>query len=97
MKLLQQCFLFFIVVVIAGHNLGNSQVSVNRTIGPTLVNLCNCTGCNIGRFQWSIFLYFYTPGIYAEGYIVFVFLFVCSFVCSFVLPSITWNLRQSFA
>ena len=39
MKLLQQCFLFFIVVVIPGHNLGNSQVSVNRTIGPTLVFL----------------------------------------------------------
>ena len=37
-KLLQQCFLFFIVVVIPGHNLGNSQVSVNRTIGPTLVS-----------------------------------------------------------
>ena len=36
-KLLQQCFLFFIVVVIPGHNLGNSQVSVYRTIGPTLV------------------------------------------------------------
>ena len=35
-KLLQQCFLFFIVVVIPGHNLGNTQVSVNRTIGPTL-------------------------------------------------------------
>ena len=34
---LQQCFLFFIVVVILGHNLGNSQVSVYRTIGPTLV------------------------------------------------------------
>ena len=51
----------------------------------------------------------YTPGIYAEGYIVFVFpfvrssvrMFVCSFVrlfvLSFVLPSVTWNLRQSFA
>ena len=37
-KLLQQCFLFFIVVVIPGHNLSNSQVSVNRTIGPTLVS-----------------------------------------------------------
>ena len=36
-KLLQQCFLFFIVVVILGHNLGNSQVSVYRTIGPTLL------------------------------------------------------------
>ena len=34
---LQQCFLFFIVVVILGHNLGNSQVSVYMTIGPTLV------------------------------------------------------------
>ena len=29
----------------------------------------------------------YTPGIYAEGYIVFVFQFVCSFVCSFVRTS----------
>ena len=29
--------LVFIVAVIPGHNLGNSQVSVNRTIGPTLV------------------------------------------------------------
>ena len=41
--------------------------------------------------------YIYTPGIYAEGYIVFVFPFVCSFVRSLVLPSVTWNLRQSFA
>ena len=43
----------------------------------------------------------YTPGIYAEGYIVFVFPFVRSyvrsFVCSFVLPSVAWNMRQSFA
>ena len=38
MKLLQQCFLFFIVVVIPGHNLCNSRVSVNGTIGPTLVS-----------------------------------------------------------
>ena len=36
-KLLQQCFLIFIVVVILGHNLGNSQVSVYRTIAPTLL------------------------------------------------------------
>ena len=54
---------------------------------------------------------YYTPGIYAEVYIVFVLsvrpfvLFVCSFVRlfvrsfvrSFVLPSVAWNLRQSFA
>ena len=37
LQIFWQCFLFFIVVVIPGHNLGNSQVSVNRTIGPTLV------------------------------------------------------------
>ena len=37
-KLLQQCFLFFIVVVNWLY-LGNSQVSVYRTIGPTLVIL----------------------------------------------------------
>ena len=39
MKLLQQCFLFFIVVVILGHSLGDSQVSVYRTIGTTLVTM----------------------------------------------------------
>ena len=34
----------------------------------------------------------YTPGIYAEGYIVFALTFVCSFVCSFVrsLLSVTF-------
>ena len=36
-KPLQQYFLFFIVVVIPGHNQGNSQVSVYRTIGPAMV------------------------------------------------------------
>ena len=35
-KLLQQCFLIFIVV--PWFYLGNSQVSVYRTIGPTLVS-----------------------------------------------------------
>ena len=34
-----------------------------------------------------IFFSHYTPGIYAEGYIVFVFPFVCSFVRSFVRTS----------
>ena len=33
--------MFFMVVVILGHNLGNSQVSVYRTIGPTLVLPCS--------------------------------------------------------
>ena len=28
-------------MVIPGHNLGNSQVIVNRTIGPTLVSQCD--------------------------------------------------------
>ena len=51
-------------------------------------------------FSLSIFgisLHIYTPGIYADGYIVFAFPFVCMFVSSFVLPSRSWNLRQSFA
>ena len=41
-KLLLQCFLIFIVV--PGLYLGNSQVSVYRTIGPTLV--CDCCMCD---------------------------------------------------
>ena len=44
-KLLQQCFLFFIVVVMLGHNLGNSQVSVYRTTGLSLVVECLCPVC----------------------------------------------------
>ena len=51
-KLLQQCFLFFIVVVILGHNLGNSQVTVYRTIGPTLVFVLCFTR---PRYQVSVY------------------------------------------
>ena len=44
--------------------------------------------------KYSFLLY---PGIYAEGYIVFVFLFIRLYGHSFVLPSITLvELRQSF-
>ena len=43
----------------------------------------------------------YTPGIYADGYIVFVFpfirLYVLLFVRSFVIPSRVKVLRQSFS
>ena len=50
-----------------------------------------------GNTMGVISLCNYTPGIYAEGYIVFVFPFVRSYVRLFVLPSRSWNLRQSFA
>ena len=33
----------------------------------------------------------YTPGIYADGYIVFAFPFVRSYVCSFVRLFVLWN------
>ena len=40
-------------------------------------------------------IFIYTPGIYAEGYTVFVFLFVRtyvrSYVRSFIVPSRSWN------
>ena len=54
-------------------------------------------------FEWIVFILEgnkdtpggnYTPGIYADGYIVFAFPFVRSYVRSFVR---SWNLRQSFA
>ena len=59
----------------------------------------------IANYKYAVSIAYYTPGIYAEGYIVFVFpfvrsyvrMFVRSFVRLFVLPSVTWNLRQSFA
>ena len=37
---------------------------------------------------------FYTPGIYAEGYIVFVFPFICSSIRMFVISSRSWNYFQ---
>ena len=68
---------------------------------PLCVCVCVCSQASRSRATLSCDSSYYTPGIYAEGYIVFVFLFVCSFVHlfvrSFVLPSVTWNLRQSFA
>ena len=39
---------------------------------------------------------FYTPGIYAEGYIVFVFPFVRSYVCMFVRSFVRWFVRSYF-
>ena len=42
---------------------------------------------------FNVCCHHYTPGIYADGYIVFAF----PFVCSFVIPSRSWNLRPSFA
>ena len=36
----------------------------------------------------------YTPGIYAEGYIVFVFPFVCSYVRSFVCSFVRTSFRH---
>ena len=38
----------------------------------------------------------YTPGIYAEGYIVFVFPFVCSYVRSFVCSFVRSFVRSYF-
>ena len=49
---------FHFFVVIPGHNLGNSQVSVYRTIGPTLVIHLN-NGYNVGWFMWLIFSIFF--------------------------------------
>ena len=51
-------------MVIPGHNLGNSQVSVNRTIGPTLVIIDHyCAGvsnkpCLLPSFINSVFVAF---------------------------------------
>ena len=65
----------------------------------SIMFLCNLSICNFSFFSFWFreqdFGSDYTPGIYEEGYIVFVFPFVrftvcmsvCMFVCSFVLPS----------
>ena len=73
-------------------------------LGPFLLTNLLLGMCSLGYVKKSNccrFLHIYTPGIYADGYIVFAFPFVHSsvrmFVRSFVLPSRSWNLRQSFA
>ena len=54
---------------------------------PILLKLCRHCDHALKICMWLGYtpqINFYTPGIYAEGYIVFAFPFVCSFVCSFV-------------
>ena len=46
------------------------------------------------NFIKSFIPFFYTPGIYAEGYIVFVFPFVCSFVRLFVRSFVRTSFRH---
>ena len=76
----------------------------------TLLKSCRAGQSTYLHCSWAGFLssfghrHYYTPGIYAEGYIVFVFpfvrpyvhLYVCSYVCSYFLSSRKWNLEQSF-
>ena len=72
-------------------------------------NLCNTYSVAADKIKEWVYVFFcYTPGIYADGYIVFAFpfvrssvrMFVCSFVrsfvSSFVIPERSWNLCQSF-
>ena len=56
-----------------------------------------CIHIIIDKIYFGIVNCCYTPGIYADGYIVFAFPFVRSYVRSFVIPSRSWNLRPSFA
>ena len=81
------------------HNDMSVDIAENSTYGRLYLRI------NLISFRQCSRMIHYTPGIYAEGYIVFVFpfvrsyvrMFVRSFVRLFVLPSVTWNLRQSFA
>ena len=54
--------------------------------GAIVFTVSDCMICIIVIFKIAI----YTPGIYAEGYIVFVFPFVRSSVCMFVRTSVTF-------
>ena len=93
---------------------GNAKTVMVANIGPASYNYDE----TLSTLRWVAvaecrqFTDYYTPGIYAEGYIVFVFpfvrsyvrMFVRSFVCSFVrsyfLPSrgiCVKVLRQSFS
>ena len=56
--------------------------SVVRVPFPIFVYIY--VACKAAALVLSKHVYHYTPGIYAEGYIVFVFPFVCSFVRLFV-------------
>ena len=79
------------------------ELGTNFSQSQPLVKDCQfgVSPVNYSDSESFLTIHIYTPGIYAEGYIVFVFPFVRSyvrsFVRSFVLPSVAWNLRQSFA
>ena len=61
-----------------------------------LITLPICCKFQIS-WKFDLIQYFYTPIIYAEGYIVFVFPFVRPFVCSLVRNSVPFvELLQSF-
>ena len=65
-------------MVIPGHNLGNSQVSVNWTIGPTLVLNIAMAFVNMH----IVSLTFYAPNFEKVGDIlVSACVYVCMYVC----------------
>ena len=70
-------------MVLLGHNLGNSQVSVYRTIGPTLVNIyVSCSGLitSVGEDR-AIFLLSFTCNYVVSVRRGFLFLLVFRIGC----------------
>ena len=68
-------------------------MSVHRTIGPlVLLREMEILHPVVGNFTKT----HYTPGIYAKGYIVFVFPFVRSYVRMFVRSFVRSFVRTSF-
>ena len=56
------------------------------SFAPIVLKLCRCFLHGMKMCMWFWYNPCYTPIIYAEGYIVFVFPFVCSFVLSYFHP-----------
>ena len=64
------------------------KVYINNDPGLTLTYFKARSNSVAYVFEWDTLLQLsYTPGFYAEGYIVFVFPFVRLYVRSFILPS----------
>ena len=86
--LVKVCFDAYISKTIHGTCLifGMDQVFFDAYISKTIQGTCLMFGMDLPQ---SIGFCYYTPGIYANGYIVFVFLFVRSYIRLFVRYSLS--------
>ena len=82
-RIVQRLFKTTVIFLLLFYLIVPVFVKTNPWIQSKIIFLNNCKYTNT-LFEVFYTVFFYTPGIYADGYIVFAFPFVCSFVRSLV-------------